>query len=67
MTNYCLKYLLKLHQLLNALLKRNVFNLDLKLLTELDSLISLGKLFHSLGAANINARSPSVTLDLKLG
>ena len=45
----------------------NVFSFNLKLLIELDSLISLGKLFHSLGAANINAWSPSVALDLKLG
>ena len=52
---------------MNAFLKRNVFSFDLKLLIKLDSLISLGKLFHSLGAANVNAQSPSVAFDLKLG
>ena len=58
---------IKTLSIIKCFLKRNVLSFDLKLLIELDSRISLGKLFHSLGAANINARSPSVALDLKLG
>ena len=48
-------------------LKRWVFNFLLKVSTEMDSLINLGKAFHSLGAANRKARSPRVALGLTFG
>ena len=41
-------------------MNRCVFSFDLKTFTDGDFLISNGKLFHSFGAAQANARSPSV-------
>ena len=41
-------------------MKRCVFRFDLKMSKDGDFLISNGNSFHSLGAAQANARSPSV-------
>ena len=43
---------------INADLNKNVFNLDLKIAKEGLSRISIGKLFHSFGAACWKDRSP---------
>ena len=51
----------------NAKRKRWVFNFDLKISNDLESLTSNGNAFQSFGAAQVNDLSPSVTLDLKLG
>ena len=51
----------------NARRKLWVFNFDLKTSNDLESLTSNGNAFQSLGAAQVNDLSPSVTLDLKLG
>ena len=51
----------------NARRKRWVFNFDLKISNDLELLTSNGNAFQSLGAAQVNDLSPSVTLDLKLG
>ena len=51
----------------NAKRKRCVFNFDLKISNDLESLTSNGNAFQRLGAAQVNDLSPSVTLDLKLG
>ena len=47
--------------------QKGVFNFLLKVSTEVDSLIGLGRAFHNLGAANANARSPRVALGLIFG
>ena len=44
-------------------MNRCAFNFDLKTFNDGDFLISNGKLFHSFGAAQANARSPSVIFD----
>ena len=41
-------------------MNRCAFSFDLKTFNDGDFLISNGKLFHSFGAAQANARSPSV-------
>ena len=51
----------------NSKLKRLVFNFVLKISNDLESLTSNGNAFQSLGAAQVNDLSPSVTLDLELG
>ena len=46
--------------IINSYMKRCAFSFDLKIYKYDDFLISNGKSFHSLGAAQANARSPSV-------
>ena len=52
---------------LKACLKRKVFSLFLNNLKLSMFLIVIGNVFHSLGAAAMNARSPIVANVLKLG
>ena len=49
------------------MLKKCAFNFDLKVFKDGDFLISKGKLFHSLGAAHANARSPNIILFCIMG
>ena len=45
----------------STFLNRYVFSLDLKMGTDVEALISVGRPFHSFGAAMLKALSPQVT------